>query len=180
MGVMAEEINYNPFDPTFLVDPYPHYAPLLTGPPRCATIGFPAILVARYADVVTVVRDHARFSSVMPQYAIVAGADPFGAPTMPFSDPPVHSRLRTLVARDFSPRRIAALATRIREITCRLLDENAYGSNMNRGIFESRRGMRPIQARPAWLENYCLRFNLAIGPGERGVANLESQAGART
>jgi cation transport regulator ChaC len=56
----------------------------------------------------------------------------------------------------------------------------AYGSNMNRGIFESRRGMRPIQAQPALLENYCLRFNLAIGPGERGVANLESYAGART
>ena len=56
----------------------------------------------------------------------------------------------------------------------------AYGSNMNRGIFESRRGMRPIKAQPALLENYRLRFNLAIGPGERGVANLESQAGART
>jgi cation transport regulator ChaC len=56
----------------------------------------------------------------------------------------------------------------------------AYGSNMNRGIFESRRGMRPIQARSALLENYQLRFNLAIGPGERGVANLESQAGAST
>ena len=55
----------------------------------------------------------------------------------------------------------------------------AYGSNMNRRIFESRRGMCPIQARPALLENYQLRFNLPIGPGERGVANLESQAGAR-
>ena len=55
-----------------------------------------------------------------------------------------------------------------------------YGSNMNRGIFETRRGMRPLQARPAMLENYRLCFNLAIGPGERGVANLESQAGART
>jgi cation transport regulator ChaC len=55
-----------------------------------------------------------------------------------------------------------------------------YGSNMNRGIFENRRGMRPIQAQPALLENYRLRFNLAIGPGERGVANLESEAGART
>src|SRR5260370_39281611 len=55
----------------------------------------------------------------------------------------------------------------------------AYGSNMNRGIFESRRGMRPIQAQPALLENYRLRFNLAIGPGERAVANVESQAGAR-
>src|SRR5580692_12331862 len=56
----------------------------------------------------------------------------------------------------------------------------AYGSNMNRGIFESRRGIRPIQAQPALIENYRLCFNLAIGPGERGVANLESQAGART
>jgi len=55
----------------------------------------------------------------------------------------------------------------------------AYGSNMNRGIFESRRGMRPIQAQPAMLENYGLRFNLAVGRGERGVANLESQVGAR-
>jgi gamma-glutamylcyclotransferase len=56
----------------------------------------------------------------------------------------------------------------------------AFGSNMNRGIFEDRRGMRPIHAQPALLENYRLRFNLAIGPGERGVANLESQAGACT
>jgi gamma-glutamylcyclotransferase len=56
----------------------------------------------------------------------------------------------------------------------------AYGSNMNRGIFEIRRGMRPIKAQPALLENYWLRFNLAIGPGERGVGNLESHAGART
>ena len=55
----------------------------------------------------------------------------------------------------------------------------AYGSNMNREIFESRRGMRPIQAQPALLEDYRLRFDLAVGPGERGVANLESQAGAR-
>jgi len=50
---------------------------------------------------------------------------------------------------------------------------------MNRGIFENRRGMHPVQARPAVLENYRIRFNLPIGRGERGVANLESWAGAR-
>src|SRR5712692_4408694 len=125
MTVMAEEIDYNPFDPSFLADPYRHYAPLLTGPPRRVTMGLPAVLVARYADVVTVARDHARFSSAMPRYAVVPGADPFGgAPTMPFSDPPVHSRLRRLVARDFGPRRVAALGPRIREISSHLLDEN--------------------------------------------------------
>jgi hypothetical protein len=56
----------------------------------------------------------------------------------------------------------------------------AYGSNMSRGIFEGRRGMRPIEAQSALLENYRLCFNLAIGPGERGVANVQPQAGART
>jgi cation transport regulator ChaC len=56
----------------------------------------------------------------------------------------------------------------------------AYGSNMNRGIFETRRGIRAIRSHPALLEDYRLRFNLAIGAGERGVANLEFEAGART
>ena len=55
-----------------------------------------------------------------------------------------------------------------------------YGSNMNRGIFENRRGMRPIQEQTARLENYRLCFNLPIGRGERGVANLERHLGART
>ena len=55
-----------------------------------------------------------------------------------------------------------------------------YGSNMNRGIFENRRGMRPIQEQSALLENYRLCFNLPIGRGERGVANLEPHLGART
>src|SRR5277367_2780993 len=40
--------------------------------------------------------------------------------------------------------------------------------------------MRPIRARPTLLENYLLCFNLPIGRGERGVANLEPRAGART
>jgi cation transport regulator ChaC len=68
----------------------------------------------------------------------------------------------------------------ISERTENLIWYFAYGSNMDGGIFETRRGMRPIEARPALLENYSLRFNLAVGPGERAVANVESQMGART
>ena len=55
----------------------------------------------------------------------------------------------------------------------------SYGSNMHRSIFEHRRGMRPIRAQPAVLANYRLCFNLSVGRGERGVANLESHEGAR-
>jgi hypothetical protein len=56
----------------------------------------------------------------------------------------------------------------------------AYGSNMSRAIFYERRGMRPLAARPARLDGYRLCFNLPIGPGERGCANLEPEDGAST
>jgi len=55
-----------------------------------------------------------------------------------------------------------------------------YGSNMNRAIFGDRRGMRPMETRWGWLEGYRLRFNIPVGPGERGVANVEPEPGART
>ncbi|MFE9810378.1 cytochrome P450 [Streptomyces sp. NPDC005227] len=38
------------------------------------------------------------------------------------ADPPQHTRLRSLIAREFTPRRVAALAPRIQEITDDLLD----------------------------------------------------------
>ncbi len=55
--------------------------------------------VARYDDVRRVLREHPVFSSD------VALRDPGekGTPTMLFSDPPVHGRLRKLVSRAFSP-----------------------------------------------------------------------------
>ena len=126
MAPVSELVDYNPFDPSFLIDPYPHYEPLLEGPPRRANFGLPITLAARYRDVVAVLRDHARFGSTMPEYIVNRDADPFGgAPTLPFSDQPIHTRLRRLVARDFTPRRIASLEPRIRELTRQMLDRCA-------------------------------------------------------
>src|SRR5260370_27687632 len=105
---MPDQTAYGPFDPSFHADPYPHYRQLLAGAPRRVAIGSPVVLVARYVDVVAVTRDHASFSSALPQYAVSRGGNPFGgAMTLPFADPPVPTRLRKLVARDFSPRPIA-------------------------------------------------------------------------
>jgi cation transport regulator ChaC len=56
----------------------------------------------------------------------------------------------------------------------------AYGSNMCRSIFCERRGMNPLAVRTGWLEGYRIRFHLPVGPGERGVANLEPEVGVRT
>ncbi len=54
----------------------------------------------------------------------------------------------------------------------------AYGSNMSPAIFLERRGMHPFATRRALLDGYRLRFSLPVGPGERGVANVEQAAGA--
>jgi gamma-glutamylcyclotransferase len=54
----------------------------------------------------------------------------------------------------------------------------AYGSNMSPAIFVDRRGMHPLEARRARLDGYRLCFSLPVGPGERGVANVEQAAGA--
>jgi gamma-glutamylcyclotransferase len=56
----------------------------------------------------------------------------------------------------------------------------AYGSNLHGSIFLERRRMRPLVSRWGWLEHYRLQFNIPVGPGERGVANVEHHIGART
>ncbi|MDX2168560.1 MAG: gamma-glutamylcyclotransferase family protein [Deltaproteobacteria bacterium] len=55
----------------------------------------------------------------------------------------------------------------------------AYGSNMARAIFQERRALRPLAAHVAWLADHQLCFNIPIGAGERGVANVEPKPGAR-
>jgi cation transport regulator ChaC len=48
----------------------------------------------------------------------------------------------------------------------------AYGSNLDPGTFLGRRRMQPLEARVGRLDGFELRFDLAVGPGERGVANV--------
>ena len=53
----------------------------------------------------------------------------------------------------------------------------AYGSNLDPGTFLGRRRMRPLETRIARLEGFELRFDLPVGPGERGVANVVPREG---
>jgi cation transport regulator ChaC len=53
----------------------------------------------------------------------------------------------------------------------------AYGSNLDPDTFLGRRGMRPLDTRVAMLDGYELRFDLPVGPGERGVANVIARPG---
>jgi pimeloyl-[acyl-carrier protein] synthase len=123
---MAGEVYFNIWDPEFRANPYPQYDPLLAGPPPIVDAGpMKFALVARYADVTAGLRDHEHLSSMQPPpppEQVYEGRFK-GARNMLGSDPPQHSRLRRLVSRDFTPRRIRELEPRIREIAKDLLDK---------------------------------------------------------
>jgi hypothetical protein len=48
----------------------------------------------------------------------------------------------------------------------------AYGSNMQRATFCDRRGLVPATSVWARLDGHRLCFDLPVGPGQRGVANI--------
>jgi cytochrome P450 len=129
----AEQIYFNPWDEAFRANPYPYYKPLMEGPPRLLNVFVPIALVARYADCASALRDHGTFSSVPPRTPLIEDRiEAFGdAPRVVFSDPPVHTRLRRLVSRAFTPRRIRELEPKIREFTAVLLDKAAKRGEMD-------------------------------------------------
>jgi len=53
----------------------------------------------------------------------------------------------------------------------------AYGSNLDRVTFIEQRRMNPLQQRVCRLAGYRITFDLPVGPGERGVANLQPADG---
>jgi cytochrome P450 len=128
MSLTNQDVYFNPSDAAFRANPYPHYRALYGRPPYLMNLLIPMTLVARYADAVTILRDHERFSSVPLR---VPGFEEYQDPsndemeTMLFSDPPRHTRLRRSVSRAFTPRRIKDLEPRICEITDMLLDHAA-------------------------------------------------------
>jgi cytochrome P450 len=77
--------------------------------------------LSRYEDVLEATRDWQSFSStgkLEQQYQ---------KPTMNSFDPPQHTRLRSLISRAFTPRRVSELEPQIREIAAGLLDEMLTG-----------------------------------------------------
>lgn len=88
--------------------------------------GEPFWAVTRYADVKAVGRDFDTFSSsptIMLHDSDPDEASPFGDHVMMLvADPPVHTRMRRLISKEFTPRASAALAPRINELAGRIVD----------------------------------------------------------
>ena len=113
----------NPFSYDFHEDPYPTYRWLREHAPlyRNERMNFWAL--SRFDDVMGAFVDWQTYSSA--EGIILERLDPKYlemTPMMIFQDPPRHDRLRKLVSRAFTPRRVAELEPFVRDITVRLLE----------------------------------------------------------
>jgi cytochrome P450 len=113
--------------PDVLADPHPALATLReSGPVQQVELrmGLPVWMVTRYDDVLAAFSDP-RLSSD-PHHAGGVWTEAFRGDFLSRSmigvDPPEHSRLRRLVSKAFTARRVEALRPRVQEITDALLD----------------------------------------------------------
>jgi cytochrome P450 len=121
----SETLAY-PFQRPDALNPCPYYAALRADAPVARVrmpSGDPAHLVTRYDDVRAVLADP-RFSraATLAEGAPRLAAAPQRFPSLPNMDGEQHHRVRSLVARAFTTRRVQELRPRIQEITDELLD----------------------------------------------------------
>jgi cytochrome P450 len=122
---------YDPYAYEIHEDPYPTYARMREEAPlyRNDERGFWAL--SRHADVMAAFRDSERFSNAEGVSIDPAASGPHAHRTMSFlaMDPPQHGRMRGLVSRGFTPRRVAAMEPQIRALTVAHLDRALDGGS---------------------------------------------------
>ena len=125
----AEPLRFSPYDYQVHEDPYPIYARLRDEAPlfHNPEVGFWAL--SRHADVIDAFRDSERFSSAYGVSLDPSAYGPDAHRTSSFiaMDPPMHGRMRGLVSRAFTPRRVEKLEPHIRALARAYLDRALAG-----------------------------------------------------
>ncbi len=121
-------MHFDPFDYNFHEDPYPIYRVLREQAPlyRNEAKGFWAL--SRHADVLAAFKNTAQFSS---RSGISLEASDLGdnmerVLSILGMDPPRHGKMRALVSKGFTPRRVARLEGAIRALASRYLERKAH------------------------------------------------------
>lgn len=113
---MTDEIRYDPYDYSIDADPHPVWRRMRDEAPLYRNEEFDFYALSRFQDVMDASVDTETYSSAYGTVLDMMKDEPGQSPMMIFQDPPEHTKLRKLVSRAFSPRRISELEPRIREI----------------------------------------------------------------
>jgi cytochrome P450 len=116
-------VHFDPYDHGIVADPYPVYRRMRDETPLYYNENLDFYAVTRFDDVAAVFQDFEAYSSAKGDILEFIRADmevPSGV--LIWEDPPVHSAHRRILSRVFTPKRIAALEPRIRDLCVRALD----------------------------------------------------------
>jgi cytochrome P450 len=129
--LVTASFTFDRFAAENLADPYGLYRRVREEQPVFYADAFDVWVVSRYEDVRRVLMDPTRFSSAFqirtphapaPGVTEILAAGHPEVPALLNEDPPAHRRTRDLVAKTFTPRRIALLEPQITAIVGELLD----------------------------------------------------------
>ncbi len=125
-------MKYNPAAPEVKENPYPYYAYLRAHAPVYHLEDLGWLAISRYADVDFILKNPKLFSSATMFATFFGDMDPVpDAPSLQASDPPVHTRLRKLANKAFTPKLIRAMEPHIRTITQDLFAQVAGQTDMD-------------------------------------------------
>ena len=133
----ATEPLFNPLSPDFIRDPYPHYERMRATDPMHVT-AYGAYVASRHAEVSLVMRDKRFGKDFVERTKRRYGPQIMEEPVfrsmshwMLQQDPPDHTRLRGLVVKAFTARRVEDMRPRIQEIVDQTLDRIAPQGHMD-------------------------------------------------
>ncbi|KQW18574.1 cytochrome [Afipia sp. Root123D2] len=112
---------------SFYADPYPTYRALQDGDP-IHRMADGSLFLTRHRDLEAIYKDTARFSSdkkieFAPKYGTGSLLYQHHTTSLVFNDPPLHTRVRRLIAGALNPRAIAEMEPALVALVDRLLDD---------------------------------------------------------
>jgi cytochrome P450 len=125
MTITSQPLALDPYDYAFQEDPYPVYAWLREHEPLHHNPNLDLWALTRHADIAEAVRTEGTYSN---SWGVAIeesawGPDAHKVMSILGMDPPRQKRLRSLVSRGFTPRRVHDLLPRIQQLTDRYLAE---------------------------------------------------------
>ena len=167
-------VYYDPYDVDIVHDPYPVYARLVEEAPLYYNERYDFWALSRHADVDSALSNWETFSNSRSDILELVQSD-FDMPpgVMMFEDPPLHTMLRGLMARVFTPRRMAAIEDQIRDYCVRCLDPHVGSDGFD--IIAELAAMMPMRVIGMLLgipESAQTEFR------DANDANLRTRAGA--
>lgn len=125
-AALADRFDLRQLSDAFYDDPFPTYHALREHAP-VKRMPDGSVFLTRYADVVAVYKDPKTFSSdkheeFAPKYGLSSALFEHHTTSLVFNDPPLHTRVRRLVAGALTPRHVAAMEEGLVVLVDTLLD----------------------------------------------------------